>query len=108
MKRLENVLSDMDRFIDQHVLEDFIARGWVCPVRDETDYIFDDIDVSRIYLICELHIDMKFEDDAVDIILSLMDQLYDSRARLDKITKALKNQPNAIQTEILANIAKDI
>lgn len=107
MKRIDDVLTEMDRFIDQRALEDFIARGWVRPVRDETDYIFDDMDIARIHLVCELHIEMKFEFDAVDIILSLMDQLYESRSRLDKIAKALETQPNEVQKAVLDCLTKN-
>ncbi len=107
MIRIEDVLANMEPFIDQRALEDFIARGWVRPVRDKTDYIFDDMDVARIRLVCELHIEMKFEFDVVDIILSLIDQLYESRARVDKIVKALKNQPNDVQSAVLECLKKN-
>lgn len=107
MIRIKDVVANEGPFIDQHVLEDFIARGWVRPVRDETDYVFDDMDVARIRLVCELHIEMKFEFDAVDIILSLMDQLYESRTRVDKILNALKNQPADVQNAVLECLTKN-
>lgn len=106
MKRLDDVLMEMDRFIDQHALEDFIARGWVRPMRDETDYVFDDTDIARIQLVCELHVEMKFEVDAVDIILSLLDQLYKSRSNFDRLTKALENQPDHVREDILKAFEK--
>jgi chaperone modulatory protein CbpM len=107
MRRINDVLKEINHSIDQPVLEDFIARGWVLPVRDETDYIFDEIDVSRIHLICELHIDMKFEFDAVDVILSLMDQLYESRSRFIKITKALENQSDDVHMAVLESLTEN-
>lgn len=93
MKRINDVLTDVDFLIDQHALENFIAWGWVRPVRDETDYLFDDMDVARIRLVCELHIEMKFESDAVDVILSLMDQLYELRSRHNKLIEKLEKNP---------------
>ena len=101
MRRIDEVLKEVDHFIDRTILEDFIARGWVCPLRDQIDYVFEDVDISRIRLVCELHIDMKFEFDAVDIILSLIDQLYESRSRLDRITKALEEQPKDVRGAVL-------
>ena len=92
MKRINDVLNETGYIIDQHILEDFIARGWVCPVRDEEDYIFEDIDITRIHLAYELCVKMEFEVDAVDIILSLMDQLYESRMQVCQLTKALKER----------------
>jgi chaperone modulatory protein CbpM len=101
MMRIDEVLTVIDHFIDRTVLEDFIARGWVRPLRDQTDYVFEGVDISRIRLVCELHIDMKFEFDAVDIILSLIDQLYESRSRLDRISKALEKQPEDVRNAVL-------
>jgi chaperone modulatory protein CbpM len=99
--RIQDVLAAENLIQEQHELEDFIARGWVKPVRDEKDYIFDDMDIARIKLVCELHIEMKLELDAVDIILSLMDQLYESRTYVDKIVNAIKQQPKEAQNQIL-------
>jgi chaperone modulatory protein CbpM len=108
MRRIDEVLTEIDHFIDRSVLEDFIARGWVCPLRDQTDYFFEDVDISRIQLVCELHIDMKIEFDAVDIILSLIDQLYESRSRIDRIVKALEGQPEDVRDAIFICIKENI
>lgn len=106
MRRIDEALIEINHLIDQAVLEDFIARGWVRPLRDQTDYVFEDVDISRIRLVCELHIDMRFELDAVDIILSLMDQLYESRARFDNVMETLKNQPEEVRLAIIENLQK--
>lgn len=107
MRRIDEVLTEIDHLIDRAVLEDFIARGWVCPLRDQTDYVFEDIDISRIRLVCELHIDMKFEFDTVDLILSLVDQLYESRSRFDRITKALEGQPKDVRDAVLESFKEN-
>ncbi len=107
MRRINEVLTEIDHLIDRAVLEDFIARGWVCPLRDQTDYVFEDIDISRIRLVCELHIDMKFEFDTVDLILSLVDQLYESRSRFDRIIKALEGQPKNIRDAVLESFKEN-
>ncbi len=107
MKRANDVLSDLNRLIDEYALDDFIARGWVRPMRDETDYVFDDMDVARVRLVCELHIEMKFEFDAVDLILSLMDQLYEVKSRHDILAQALQQQPEDVRNAIIKNIVSD-
>jgi len=101
MRRIDEVLREIDHFLDRTILEDFIARGWVCPLRDQTDYIFEDVDISRIRLVCELHFDMKFEFDSIDMILSLIDQLYESRSRFDRIIKALEEQSEDVRNSVL-------
>ncbi|MFT4578931.1 MAG: chaperone modulatory protein CbpM [Nitrospinales bacterium] len=107
MRRIDEVLAEIDHFVDRAILEDFIARGWVCPLRDQTDYIFEEVDISRIRLVCELHIDMKFEIETVDIILSLMDQLYKNKARLDKLVKALEEQPEDVRNAVLKSFKEN-
>lgn len=104
MRNINDVLKEINHLIDQHVLEDFIARGWVRPVRGQTDYMFDDIDVSRIHLICDLHITMEIDIDAMDVILSLMDQLYQNKARLNKVMKVIENQPDDIRDDIIRRL----
>ena len=104
MRRINDVLKEIDSSLDQPTLEDFIARGWVLPVRDETDYVFDEIDISRIHLICELHIDMKFEIDAIDVIISLMDQLYENKSRFNKVINAIENQPSDVRDTIVKSL----
>jgi len=104
MRRIDEALTEVDHLIDQAILEDFIARGWVRPLRDQTDYVFEDVDISRIRLVCELHIEMKLEFDAVDIILSLMDQLYESRSRFDSIMEALENQPEDVRLSVIKSL----
>jgi chaperone modulatory protein CbpM len=104
MRRIDEVLTEIDNLIDQAALEDFIARGWVRPLRDQTDYAFEDVDISRIQLVCELRIDMRLELDAIDIILSLMDQLYESRARFDRLIEALGNQPENVRNSIIKSL----
>ena len=106
MRRIDEVVGEIDHFIDRTILEDFIARGWVCPLRDQADYVFEEKDISRIRLVCELHIDMKFESDTVDLILSLIDQLYESRSRFDRITKALEEQPEDVRDTVLQSLKK--
>jgi chaperone modulatory protein CbpM len=106
MRRVDDVLTQMDSLIDQHILEDFIARGWVRPMRDETDYVFDEVDIARIRLVCELHIEMKFEFDAVDIILSLMDQLYEAKACHSRLAQALEKQPKDVRKAVIESLQK--
>lgn len=101
MKRINDVLNEIDQSIDQHVLEDFIARGWVRPLMDETDYLFDEIDISRVHFICDLHVKMTFDVDAMDVILSLMDQLYQNKMHLNQMMSAIENQPNDVRNAII-------
>ena len=107
MRRIDEALTEIDHLIDRAVLEDFIARGWVCPLRDQIDYVFEEVDISRIRLVCELHIDMKFEVETVDLILSLMDQLYKNKALFDRLVKALEEQSEDVRNAVLKSFKEN-
>jgi len=60
----------------------FIQREWIRPVtRDEIDHE----DIARIHLITELRGNLGANDEAIPIILHLLDQLYHLRHQLEKI-----------------------
>jgi chaperone modulatory protein CbpM len=54
-------------------LAEFIEREWILPVDRE---LLDEEDLARIRLIQELRVDLGANDEAVPLILHLLDQLY--------------------------------
>jgi len=63
-------------------LEEWIAHQWVLPEQQDGQYLFVAIDIARARLIAELRQEMAVNDEAIPIILSLLDQLYDLRRRI--------------------------
>ena len=59
-----------------------IEREWVSPAAPDS---LDEEDIARIHLIQELRIDFGANDEAIPIILHLMDQLYYLRLQMRKI-----------------------
>ncbi len=70
-------------------LERWIAHAWVRPDGAPGAYSFREIDVARARLIHELREEMRVNDDAVPLVLSLMDQLYEERRRMRRLRDAL-------------------
>ena len=60
---------------------DWIGEAWVLPEASEGTYVFHEIDVARVRLIVELRRDMAIDDEAIPVILNLLDQLYALRRR---------------------------
>lgn len=81
-KRIEEVCHDME--MEQEIILHFIREEWVTPY-DQEAMIFDDEDLSRIQLIQELQHDLGVNDEAVPIILNLIDQLNLLRSHLKKL-----------------------
>lgn len=74
-------------------LERWVALTWVRPdpAPDATGvYLFRAIDVERVRLIVTLRDTMAVNDDALPVVLSLLDQLYDARRRLARLHTAIE------------------
>jgi chaperone modulatory protein CbpM len=86
MKKLISItISEMceEYSIPQHVVEQFLLEEWVLPF-NQAEMLFDDEDIARINLICELRNDLGVNDEAIPVILSLLDQLHHLRATVYK------------------------
>lgn len=70
-------------------VERWIREDWLRPTSQEGTWLFGEIDVARLRLIRELRDDMGLQEDALPIVLRLLDQLYDERRRLRLLRDAL-------------------
>jgi chaperone modulatory protein CbpM len=82
----------------------WVERGWVRPDRTGADPEFHDIDIARIQLIHDLRTLMQIEDETIPLVLSLLDQVYDLRAGLRAVLRAVEAQPEPVRQAILAAI----
>lgn len=81
----------------------WVARGWVAPDRDEGgDWVFAEIDVARVRLIRDLRRDMEIGEDAVPLVLSLLDQIYELRAAVRTLSRAIEAQPGPVRAKVRA------
>ncbi len=71
-------------------LERWIANDWVRPARESGAYLFHDIDVARVQLICELRSEMQIDEEVLPVVLSLLDQLYGARRQMRELAAALE------------------
>ena len=78
-------------------LTTWVERGWVIPDADGTTLEFHEIDVARVRLIHDLRSGMDVGEDAVPLVLSLLDQVYDLRSRLKAVLRAVEAQPREVQ-----------
>ena len=63
---------------------------------------FSDMECARIRLICTLTYELEIDSGALPVVLSLLDQLYDTRRRLMSLTRAVTLQDKTIQAAIVA------
>lgn len=91
-------------YLERHVLLTWIEDGVIAPHRDETGYLFDRIDETRVALACDLHYRMGLEHASLPVILSLIDQLHDTRHHLRALTRAVSEQPDTVQQDITRRV----
>ncbi|HUB96690.1 MAG TPA: chaperone modulator CbpM, partial [Stellaceae bacterium] len=63
-------------------LERWIVERWVLPEEGDGGYVFHEIDVARVRLIVELRRDLAIDDEAMPVVLGLLDQVYALRRRM--------------------------
>lgn len=89
---LDEVLTQCRR-VSRTELTLWIERHWVRPHHEGAGWAFNDIDVARIELICDLRGDMDINDEAVPVVLSLLDTVHGLRRRLSLLAEAIGHLP---------------
>ena len=99
-----DITSVIAQFADltQVELVTWVERGWVIPDTLDSGFEFHEIDVARVRLIHDLRHDMDVGEDAIPLVLSLLDQVYELRSRLKSVLRAVEAQPSEVQQAILA------
>jgi chaperone modulatory protein CbpM len=88
---LEIGASELSAWIDQH---------WVLPVEEGGDFFFDEADVARVRLIAELRNDLGVNEDAIPVVLRLLDQVYSLRRALTELNDAIQELPESAQEQL--------
>ncbi|HEX4186027.1 MAG TPA: chaperone modulator CbpM [Stellaceae bacterium] len=92
----------LDRFVglDRRELTRWVENRWVLPERRDKTWIFHEIDVARIELILEVRREFAIDDEALSLILGLLDQVYGLRRQLGRLCDALAAQPPEIRAAV--------
>lgn len=90
--------EDLTRWIDS---------AWVRPTAGAPgQYLFGEIDVARVRLILELRDEMQVNEDALPVVLSLLDQLYALRRQTRQLAEALgQAAPDEVRADLLRRLA---
>ena len=77
--------------ISREQLESYIRSGVVQPVQSQAGPRFRDLDIARLRLVADLSEGYHLDDEALTLVLSLVDQLHglhgDMRAILDAVAR---------------------
>ncbi|SFJ98102.1 chaperone modulator CbpM [Methylocapsa palsarum] len=90
-------MIDRDQFLARtrleiETLEIWIRDEWLVPHRSEAGATFSDADVARARLINDLRQDLGVNDEAVPVVLHLIDQIHGLRRTLRALLDEARDQ----------------
>ncbi len=88
-------------------LQRWIEQAWVRPDGGPGRYRFQEIDVARVRLIVELREHLQVGEEALPLVLSLLDQLYEARRRMRHVRDALdRATPPSMRDELRQEVLR--
>jgi chaperone modulatory protein CbpM len=78
--------------LETETLEVWIREEWLIPQRSEAGEAFSDADVARARLINDLRQDIGVNDEAIPVVLDLIDQIHGLRRTLRALLEETRGQ----------------
>ena len=89
---LTETLSELPDLSDDQ-LQAYIRAGVVVPVQSGSGPLFRELDIARLHLVVDLAEGYQLDEDALAMVLSLVDQLHGLRGDMHAILDAVAREP---------------
>ena len=99
MIAFEELLNRL-RGLERRELASWVENRWVLPERHADSWVFHEVDVARVELIFDMRRDFAIDDEAMGLVLGLLDQVYGLRRQMRRLCDALEAQPPDIRDAI--------
>src|SRR6266446_7178052 len=86
--------------LDSVELGRWIENRWVLPDEQGGSWLFHEVDIARVELILEIRREFAVDDEAMALVLGLLDQLYSLRRQMRRLCDAIECQPPEIRDVI--------
>jgi len=103
MRDIREVILELEG-VSESDIRVWIEYGWIRPARGAEDYTFTEVDIARVSLIADLRQRMGINDEAVPVVLDLMDQVYGLRRELRRVLDVIDQQPEPERARILETL----
>jgi chaperone modulatory protein CbpM len=100
MKNLEEVIALLPD-LHRDDLERWISNALVEAAEEAGTSQLNETQFARVRLICTLRYDMDVEEETLPVVLDLLDQLHDTRARLHTLSQAVLAQDEEVKAAVL-------
>ena len=99
MIALDELLHQIEG-LDPGDLMRWVENRWVLPERRGQTWLFHEVDVARVELILDIRQEFAIDEEALPLVLGLLDQVYNLRRQLRRVCDALAAQPQEVQAAI--------
>lgn len=86
-------------------LTGFVRARVVVPVGSDQGDLYREVDLARLRLLCDLEQDYRLDDEALALVMSLLDQLNAARADMRALLAALAAQPPETRQSLRAALS---
>jgi chaperone modulatory protein CbpM len=102
MKPITELQAEFSLSRDELML--WVQRRWVLPLEQDGDYVFTDADEARVQMIVDLRRDLAIDDEAMPIVLDLLDKLYGLRRQMRDLLSAVSELPEKQRDALMRRI----
>lgn len=78
----------------------FLEADLVSPTHSATGPVFCIPDLARLELLCELSAQFDLHDDALGVVIGLIDQLHNARLHLRAMAQAMEAEPQDLRARV--------
>jgi chaperone modulatory protein CbpM len=100
MRNLEEVIAELPD-LHRDDLERWIGNALVEAAEEAGTAKLSELQFARVRLICTLRYDMDVEEETLPVVMDLLDQLHDTRARLHTLSQAVLAQDEEVKAAVL-------
>jgi len=95
----DHVVSVVARLTRKQLIS-FVKAEIVIPLQSDTGPVYRQMDIARIELLCELAEQFDLQNDALGMVISLVDQLHGVRAELRAALAAIEREEADVRSRI--------
>jgi chaperone modulatory protein CbpM len=90
--------------LDSSEFERWVENRWILPEGaggpSGDGWLFHEVDIARVELILDIRREFAVDDEAMSLVLGLLDQVYSLRRQMRRLCDALESQPPEVQEAI--------
>src|SRR5256885_721927 len=102
MKTFADIVSEFQ--LDHDELRLWVERQWVLPLEQDGQFTFSEGDVARVQMIVDLRRDLAIDEEAMTVVLDLLDKLYGLRRQMRDLLSAVGELPDTQRDTLLRRI----